>query len=51
VDAGIAVLEAGGDFADDDIAFEGRRLGGVVFASLERTATELTAVALSIKCV
>jgi len=49
VDAGIAVLEAGGDFADDDIAFEGRRLGGVVFASLERTATELTAVALSIK--
>src|SRR5271169_2946221 len=34
VHAGIAVLEAGGDFA-----------------SLERTATELTAVALSIKCV
>jgi len=43
VDAGIAVLEAGGDFADGVIAFEGRRLGGVVFTSFDRTAVELIA--------
>ena len=38
VDAGLAVLAAGGDFADGVIAFEGRRLGGEVFASFDRTA-------------
>jgi predicted nucleic-acid-binding protein len=43
VDAGLAVLEAGGDFADGVIAFEGRRLGGVVFTSFDRTAVELIA--------
>jgi predicted nucleic-acid-binding protein len=41
VDAGLAVLEAGGDFADGVIAFEGRRLSGSVFASFDRRATEL----------
>ena len=43
VDAGLAVLEAGGDFADGVIAFEGRRLGGTVFVSFDRTAIELIA--------
>lgn len=43
VEAGLAVLEAGGDFADGVIAFEGRRLGGTVFASFDRRATELIA--------
>ena len=43
VDAGLAVLEAGGDFADGVIAFEGRRLGGVVFTSFDRAAIELIA--------
>ena len=43
VDAGLAVLAAGGDFADGVIAFEGRRLGGMVFTSFDRTATELIA--------
>jgi predicted nucleic-acid-binding protein len=43
VEAGLAMLEAGGDFADGVIAFEGRRLGGEVFASFDRAATELIA--------
>jgi predicted nucleic-acid-binding protein len=43
VDAGLAILEAGGDFADGVIAFEGRRLGGPVFASFDRRAVELIA--------
>lgn len=43
VDAGLAVLEAGGDFGDGVIAFEGRRLGGMVFTSFDRAATELIA--------
>ena len=33
VEAGLAVLEAGGNFADGVIAFDGRRLGGEVFVS------------------
>jgi len=43
VEAGLALLEAGGDFADGVIAFEGRRLGATVFASFDRRATELIA--------
>ena len=43
VDAGLAILEAGGDFADGVIAFEGRRLGGSIFASFDRRAVELIA--------
>jgi len=43
VEAGLAVFEAGGDFADGVIAFEGRRAGGVVFASFDREAVDLIA--------
>jgi len=43
VEAGLAVLEAGGDFADGVIAYEGRRLGGPVFTSFDRQAVELIA--------
>lgn len=41
VDAGIRMLEAGGDFADGVIAFDGHRLGGEVFASFDRHAVSL----------
>jgi predicted nucleic-acid-binding protein len=41
VEAGLAVLERGGDFADGVIAFEGRRLGGNVFTSFEKDAVDL----------
>jgi predicted nucleic-acid-binding protein len=43
VAAGLAVLEAGGDFADGVIAFEGRRLGGSIFVSFDRDAVDLIA--------
>jgi predicted nucleic-acid-binding protein len=45
VEAGLAVLDAGGDFADGIIAFTGRQLGGPVFASFDRKAVELVAAA------
>lgn len=38
---GIAVLEAGGDFADGVIAYEGSRLGGQTFVSFDRKASKL----------
>ncbi|MEL6060416.1 MULTISPECIES: PIN domain-containing protein [unclassified Methylobacterium] len=38
VEAGLAMLEDGGDFADGIIAFEARRLGGETFVSFDRTA-------------
>ena len=41
VEAGLAMLDAGGDFADGVIAFTGRQLGGSVFASFDRKAVEL----------
>jgi len=37
-EAGLAVLRAGGDFADGVIAHEGTSLGGEIFASFDRTA-------------
>jgi len=40
VEAGLTLLEAGGDFADGVIAYEGRRLGGEVFTSFDRGAVE-----------
>ncbi|HEY1363617.1 MAG TPA: type II toxin-antitoxin system VapC family toxin [Xanthobacteraceae bacterium] len=40
-DAGLAVLEKGGDFADGVIAFEGRRVGANVFTSFDKRAVEL----------
>ncbi len=43
VEAGLAILAAGGDFADGIIAFDGRRHGGDVFASFDRKAVELVA--------
>ena len=38
VDAGLAVLEAGGDFADGAIAYEGRWLGGETLTANGQTA-------------
>ena len=38
VDAGLATLRAGGDFADGSIACQGRWLGRTVFASFDRGA-------------
>lgn len=38
VEAGLAVLGEGGDFADGIIAFEGARLGATVLASFDRKA-------------
>lgn len=40
VEAGLAMLEDGGDFADGVIAFEGRRLGGETFVSFDKTAVK-----------
>ena len=41
VEAGLAVMERGGDFADGVIAFEGRRAGGRVFTTFDKEATAL----------
>ena len=41
VAVGFAFFEAGGDFADGIIAYDGRRLGGDVFASFDRKANLL----------
>ena len=38
VEAGLAALRAGGDFADGTIAAQGERLGGTVFASFDQGA-------------
>ena len=43
VEAGLAMLDRGGDFADGVIAFEGRRLGGTVFSTFDRKAAALVA--------
>ena len=43
VDAGLAILRAGGDFADGLIAYEGSRLGGETFVSFDKTAVSLIA--------
>lgn len=40
-EAGLAVLEAGGDFADGVIAFEGRWLGGGTFVSFDKKAVSM----------
>jgi predicted nucleic-acid-binding protein len=42
-EAGLAVLEAGGDFADGVIAYEGRWLGGETFVSFDKKAIKLLA--------
>ena len=43
VQAGLAMMDAGGDFADGVIAFEGRRLGGDVFVTFDKQAAKLIA--------
>lgn len=44
VEAGIAMMEAGGDFADGVMALQGRRLGGITFATFDKkTAALITA--------
>ena len=40
VEAGLAMLEAGGDFADGVIAFEGATLGGETFVSFDKDAVK-----------
>ena len=40
-EAGVALLGAGGDFADGVIAYEGRWLGGDTFVSFDREAVKL----------
>lgn len=40
-EAGLAMLEAGGDFADGVIAYEGHWLGGETFTSFDKKAVEL----------
>jgi predicted nucleic-acid-binding protein len=41
VEAGLAVLEQGGDFADGAIAFEGDWLGADEFVSFDKQAVSL----------
>ncbi len=41
VEAGLAMLDAGGDFADRVIAIEGQWLGGETFVSFDRKAVAL----------
>jgi predicted nucleic-acid-binding protein len=41
VEAGLAVLDAGGDFADGVIAYEGTWLGAETFASFDKAAVKL----------
>jgi len=41
VEAGLAVLAAGGDFADGVIAYEGRWLGAEAFVSFDRKAVRV----------
>lgn len=41
VDAGLSILEAGGDFADGAIAYEGRWLGGETFVSFDKKAVAI----------
>ena len=41
VEAGLALLEAGGDFADGVISFDGQWLGGEIFVSFDKIAVKL----------
>jgi len=41
VDAGLAMLNAGGDFADGLIAYEGKWLGGDTFVSFDKKVVSL----------
>ena len=41
VEAGLAAMDAGGDFADGVIAYEGRWLGGETFVSFDKKAVAI----------
>lgn len=41
IDAGLAMLDAGGDFADGAIAYEGRWLGADVLVSFDKKAVDM----------
>lgn len=41
VEAGLAMLDAGGDFADGVMAYEGRWLGAETFVSFDRKCVEM----------
>ena len=41
VEAGLAVLNAGGDFADGVIAYEGQWLGGETFVTFDKKAAKI----------
>jgi predicted nucleic-acid-binding protein len=41
IDAGLAVLDEGGDFADGAIAYEGKWLGAETFVSFDKKAVEM----------
>jgi predicted nucleic-acid-binding protein len=41
VEAGLAILDKGGDFADGAIAYEGRWLGAEEFVSFDKQAVSL----------
>ena len=41
VEAGLALLDAGGDFADGVIAYEGSWLGAEIFISFDKKAVRL----------
>jgi predicted nucleic-acid-binding protein len=41
VEAGLAMLDAGGDFADGAIAYEGQWLGGETFVSFDAKAVKM----------
>jgi predicted nucleic-acid-binding protein len=43
VEAGLRVLDAGGDFADGIIAYDGKWLGGETFVSFDKNAVSLIA--------
>lgn len=45
VEAGLAFLDAGGDFADGVIAHEGRWMGAEAFVSFDKTAVKLLTAA------
>jgi predicted nucleic-acid-binding protein len=50
IDAGLAVLESGGDFADGVIAYEGKWLGAATFVSFDkRAAATLSSVGVSVR--
>lgn len=43
IEAGLRMLDAGGDFADGVIAYEGQWLGGEMFVSFDKRAVDLLA--------